>query len=380
MRRHPIPLTLILLAALSAADPPFAAAMPLSPGASPVAETAPVYSRGDAADDPAIWLNPLYPEKSLVIGNDKGGKAKTGSLNVYDLQGLLLQRIASPSGFWGNVDVRQNYVVAAHSGILVYRIDPAALDVTPIRPPLSPARESTGNATTAGEGVCLYDAGLPGIDPLPIDGVDDGLYVVVVTRTAGRVRVHPLTDADADGLLTVGKPVRDFTIGTEAEGCVVDDATGALYVSEEDVAVWRYDLTATGSGAPPRVMIGAVGSDLAPDAEGLALAGGYLYASAQNVAAPTANWFNVYDLSLEPPNQLVRSVRVDTGGYVDGCEQTDGIAANAGYFGQAFPSGLFVCQDGMNTVPGSKGNQNFKLVPLDAVAPPPPPPPPPPGS
>jgi 3-phytase len=380
MRRHPIGLALILLTALAAVGPPHAEAIPLSPGVTATIETAPVYSKGDAADDPAIWLNPLYPEKSLVIGNDKGGKAKTGSLNVYDLQGTLLQRIASPSGFWGNVDVRQNYVVAAHSGILVYRIDPTALDVAPILPPLSPARESTGNATTAGEGVCLYDAGLPGVDLLPADGIDDGLYVLVVGRTAGRVRVHPLTDADADGLLTVGKAVRDFTIGTEAEGCVVDDASGALYVSEEDVAIWRYDLTAPGAGAPPRVMIGAVGPDLAPDAEGLALAGGYLYASAQNVAAPTANWFNVYDLSLEPPNQLVRSVRVDTGGYVDGCEQTDGVAASDAYFGAAFPLGLFVCQDGMNTLAGSKGNQNFKLVPLDAVAPPPPPPPPPPDS
>jgi myo-inositol-hexaphosphate 3-phosphohydrolase len=367
------------LIALALAPPSPVAAMPLSPAVTATVETAPVYSNGDAADDPAIWVNPASPDKSLVIGNDKGGKSKTGSLNVYDLSGALLQRISSPSGFWGNVDVRQNYVAVAHSGILVYRVNPAALDSTPVAAPLSPARESTGNAATAGEGICMYDAGLPGVDPLPTDGVDDGLYAINVNQAYGRVRVHPLTDADADGLLTVGKPVRDFTVGSEAEGCVVDDASGMLYVSEEDVAIWRYDLKAAGTGAPPRVMVGAVGEDLAPDAEGLALAGGYLYASAQNVAAPTANWINVYDVSQEPPS-LVRSVRVGAGSIADGCEQTDGLAADARALGPAFPLGLLVCQDGMNTAPGSAGRQDFKLVPLDAVAPPPPPPPPPPGS
>ena len=34
--------------------------------------------------------------------------------------------------------------------------------------------------------------------------------------------------------------VRSFAIGSEAEGCVADDETGALYVSQEDVALWRY--------------------------------------------------------------------------------------------------------------------------------------------
>jgi myo-inositol-hexaphosphate 3-phosphohydrolase len=367
LRRLTIPAALVGIA-LPLAIVPAAVAIPLSPAATPSVETTPVVNAGDAADDPAIWVDADDPAKSLVIGNDKGGKAKAGSLNVYDLQGALVQRIASPSGFWGNVDVRGDYVVASHSGVLVYRVSASALESTPASPPLTPAREATGNAVTAGEGLCLYDAGAPGVDPAPADGVDDGLYTVLITR-AGRVRVHPLTDADADGLLTVGKPIRDFAVGGEAEGCVVDDATGALYVSQEDVAIWRYDLTTPGYGAPPRVMVGAVGADLAADAEGLTIAGGFLYASAQNVAHPTANWINVYDLSREPPNQLVRSVRVATGPAVDGCEQTDGVAAQSGDFGPAFPLGLFVCQDGKNTLPGSSGNQDFKLVPLDAVAP-----------
>ena len=62
-------------------------------------ETSPVANSGDAADDIAIWRNPLDPAASLVIGNDK-----QGALEVYDLSGSLVQRF--DGGFYGNVDTR----------------------------------------------------------------------------------------------------------------------------------------------------------------------------------------------------------------------------------------------------------------------------------
>ena len=58
---------------------------------------------GDAADDPAIWRNPIDPSRSTVIGNDKGG-----ALEVYDLSGARIQRLTG--GFFGNVDVRSGFV------------------------------------------------------------------------------------------------------------------------------------------------------------------------------------------------------------------------------------------------------------------------------
>ncbi|MGH1558903.1 phytase [Caulobacter segnis] len=36
-----------------------------------VRETVPVASTGDAADDPAIWRNPVDPAKSLIVATDK---------------------------------------------------------------------------------------------------------------------------------------------------------------------------------------------------------------------------------------------------------------------------------------------------------------------
>src|SRR5690606_10322205 len=42
--------------------------------------------------------------------------------------------------------------------------------------------------------------------------------------------------------------VRWIDVGSVSEGCAVDDATGALYVSEESTALWRYDVDpATGN-------------------------------------------------------------------------------------------------------------------------------------
>ncbi|MCA1843699.1 MAG: phytase, partial [Actinobacteria bacterium] len=51
----------------------------------------------------------------------------------------------------------------------------------------------------------------------------------------------------------------------------------------------------------------------------------------------------------------------------DGCSATDGIEAVAANLGPRFPAGIFICQDGSNTPPGSTGRQNFKYVRLEQV-------------
>ena len=71
----------------------------------PDVETDPVENHGDAADDPAIWVNSHSASQSRIIGTDK-----KGALNSYDLAGKLVQSL--PVGRVNNVDVGYNVSVA----------------------------------------------------------------------------------------------------------------------------------------------------------------------------------------------------------------------------------------------------------------------------
>ncbi|MGH7457190.1 MAG: phytase, partial [bacterium] len=59
---------------------------------------------GDA-DDPAIWVHPTDPSKSLIIGTDKGNISE-GGLFVWNVDGTRQQRLKIDNNP-NNVDVRQ---------------------------------------------------------------------------------------------------------------------------------------------------------------------------------------------------------------------------------------------------------------------------------
>lgn len=70
----------------------------------PSAETEAVEDGEDAADDPAIWLNPADPEKSRILATNKGG-----GILVYDLEGKQLQNMKV--GKMNNVDLRYGFTL-----------------------------------------------------------------------------------------------------------------------------------------------------------------------------------------------------------------------------------------------------------------------------
>jgi 3-phytase len=82
----------------AAAGPPPGGDRASEPISTPAAhvQTEAVPSSGDAADDPAIWVHPRVPARSLVLGTDK-----KGGLHVFDLAGKRVQtiprRYVSPS-------------------------------------------------------------------------------------------------------------------------------------------------------------------------------------------------------------------------------------------------------------------------------------------
>lgn len=299
-------------------------------------ETDPVPHGGDAADDPAIWVNPEDPSKSLVIGTDK---KRGGGLAVYDLSGREVAY--HDDGAMNNVDVRLDIVVAGNESnntIAIYRISDGSL---------MPAE---GDATTPGitiYGNCLYRSPL-----------SDELYVFLTSRK-GQIEQWQLTETGAgqfDATL-----VRSISLDSQTEGCVADDALEVVYFAEEKVGIWRFG--AEPDAEEPGTLIDTTdGGHLAADVEGLALAAvgaddGFLFASSQGS--------DEYTIYTRTDNAYLATFSIDDGDDADGTSDTDGIDVTTVSLGSAFPSGLFVAQDGKN----EGGAQNFKLVPLDAILP-----------
>ena len=324
-------LSALLLA--GCASVPAAAPLTQAPLVAASAETDPVDTAHDAADDPAIWRNAKDPAKSLVIGTDK----KAG-IHVYDMAGKRLS--FTPAARLNNVDLREvgGHVIAvasdradvAQAHVALFTLDTSTRRLVPMgRYPVGP-----GEAY----GMCLWTR-----------AKDKALFGFVVLKDGRINQVRIDLSAPSPTVTTV----RSMKLGTQAEGCVVDDRTSTLYVAEEDVGLWRFaaDPAAPATATP---IARVDGKTLVADAEGLALApkgrtGGYLIVSSQGDSA-----YTVYCL---PAVTYAGRFRIG-GGAIDGTSDTDGIELALGDFGPAYPQGLFVAQDGDN----APDTQNFKYV------------------
>jgi 3-phytase len=302
------------------------------------AETAPVATLDDAADDPAIWRNPDDPAASLIIATDK-----RAGIHVYNLAGKAISFTASPR--LNNVDLRSGVRINGVPRVLVVASDRAdiakarialfVLDVASRRlVPLANLPVGPGEAY----GLCLWQR-----------PSDSEVHAFVVMKD-GRIDQMALS-------LNSGAPVatklRNIKLGTQSEGCVVDDRTGQLYVAEEDVGLWHMPADAA-TARPPVQFAKADGQQIVMDAEGLAIMpqgadAGYLMASSQG-----DNAFALYRL---PDLGYAGRFRIAAGA-VDSVEETDGLEIAPGAFGPDYPNGLLVVQDGDN----APAAQNFKLV------------------
>lgn len=315
------------------------------------AETDPVPNANDAADDPAIWINPLDPNRSTVIGTDK-----RGGLAVYDLAGHQLQYL--PDGFINNVDLRHDFplgeqqvtLVAANNRtsqtLALYQVDPTTrlLSAVAARPiPLAMNRLS---------GVCMYHS-----------PITDKYYAITNNKFGQVVQWELFATGQGQVDATV---VRTFAMGVQVEGCVADDELAQLYIAAEDVGIWKYDAEPD-TAATGRLIdtVDATGH-LHADVEGLTLyyanseteAGlGYLIASSQG-----SKEFVVYQRG--GANAYVTRFSIVAGNGIDEVSGTDGIDVTSVALGAAFPQGLFVAQDGNN----GDENQNFKLVSWSRIA------------
>lgn len=320
------------------------------PTVQPVVETAPVSRMGDAADDPAIWVNPADPALSVIIGTDK----QTG-LYVYDLDGKVLQLAAD--GKMNNVDLRDGFklggrtvsIVAASNrttdSIAIYAVDPATRTLVNV----ADGVQATG--LTDPYGMCMYKN-------------RRGKTYVFLGDSDGRKQQWELI-ATKEGKVRI-KLVREMRFDTQIEGCVADDEAQVLYVAEEDIGLWRLDAEPKGGSAKTSVVTVAANSALKDDLEGIGLydlggGEGYLVLSSQG-----NNTYAVF--RREGANDYLGSFAVVANGAkgIDGSSETDGLDVTSRSLGPAFPHGALIVQDGRNISPPQP--QNFKYVRWEDIA------------
>ena len=308
------------------------------------AQTAPMSTSGDAADDPAIWVHPQQPENSRVLGTNK----KAG-LHLYDLSGQELQFI--DAGRVNNVDVRQGFTlrgmpmdIAAASqrdrqSIALFSIDPRRGELA-----------SAGEIPTTLDnvyGFCLYK------NP-------QGNLYAFINDEDGRFEQYEITDSTNAGWS--GKKVREFRVKSQPEGCAADDLRQRLFVGEEDVAVWT--IGAEPDSSTVLTQVAAVSDVLVDDVEGMDI-----YQNGDNsllIVSSQGNDSYAVFRALPPFEYLGRfRAGLNTGKRIDGASETDGLAVTSAALGEQYPQGLLVVQDGRNQLPAA--NQNFKYLPMSDV-------------
>lgn len=314
-------------------------------------ETQPVRSSGDAADDPAIWVDRANPAGSLIVGTDK----KAG-LDIYDMKGKLVAH--HPVGKMNNVDLRDGFPLGGSQVVLVtasdrtrkaialYALDPANRRLIDVADGLQPSGLSDPY------GLCMYKSARTQKFYVFVSDPDGLVQQWELVRTkAGKVRI---------------KQVRDLHFGSQTEGCVADDSAGNLYVAEEDVGLWIAGAEPRSGNAVRSIATVKANPNLKDDMEGMGLydlgdGRGYLVVSSQG-----NNSYAVFRSEGDQAYLGSFAVVADGARGIDGISETDGLEVTSANLGPGFEHGGMIAQDGRNVLPSE--NQNFKAVSWTDIA------------
>lgn len=318
-------------------------------------ESAPSDRPYDTMDDPAIWVHPTTPEKSLILGTNK-----RWGLVSFNMQGEQVQGL--PSGRINNVDLRQQVQLGGkkrdiavatlrdNESLAFYEIDSAG-KIT----------EYPNQATNMLDiyGMCLYQ-----------DGQD--LYVFANQKSGRIAQYHVDWHNNAPSI----NLVRDINTPSQVEGCVTDESQHALFIGEEDKGIWRFD--AHPKASPEGKLIIKAEGDLVADVEGISLyQGTEIKGKKQDLLVVSSQGNNSYLLyQTKPPYAQVGRFRIGVNlqgiengreTSIDGSAETDGLAVTHLPVGKgAWQQGMLVVQDGHNHLPDA--NQSFKWLPWSSIA------------
>lgn len=309
-------------------------------------ETSPPAEQSEMLGHPAIWAGGLGRDRSDLVG---GGfvvtTVQTGGVTIHDLQGAPVQRIAGP--VLNDIDIAGLPLASAYSvlfagperrsgrtRIALFRLD---------RGPQATARRwgeiRTDLRTPRGFCMRQYRA---------------VVHAVVIDRR-GEARQFEITEGPDGEPLT--RETRRFRVSAAGQGCMIDPAAGAVYVSHARQGFWRLPLDPRSAARPVHLVTPA--SRRVPRSIGVALirdsAHDYLVSldqdrsafSVWSVVGDTLTWMGRFEVREPSAGRAVHSLA--------------GIDA----FGSAldgFPNGLVVVQD-----QADDGSPNLKYVDWLAV-------------
>ncbi|MFC3199270.1 phytase [Parapedobacter deserti] len=285
-------------------------------------------------DDPAIWVNPVDPAQSLIIGTDKN---ENGGLYVFDLKGKIIhEKTVSGLKRPNNVDVAYGLRLAGQPIDIAVTTERMTNKLRVFSLPDMKAIDGGGIAVFEGEtgpeyrdpmGIALYTA------------PNGNIYAVVGRKngpTDGTYLWQYLLE-DGGGLVraTLVRKFGHYSGHKEIEAIAVDNELGYVYYADEQIGVRKYYADPT-KGNEELALFATQG--FADDHEGISIyktsdSTGYILVSDQQ-----ANRFNIYPRKGDddPHNHpLITSIQVST-------SESDGSDIVSSPLNDDFRHGLFV--------------------------------------
>ena len=369
----------------------------------PLYETPAIDTKGDAADDPAIWINKEFPALSIIFATDK-----RSGIYAYDLRGKKIT--FSSAGNINNVDLRtlkldyttdngvekKDYTFLFGSNRSLNTIDLWIFFDEGINKKMrnrANLRYSNFSINEKPDFRIKSESNIYGI----CAGVHPkyGLIAFVTEDQGSNVEVYYLAANGLELLATLDN-------GGESEGCVFDDENLTLFISEENLRgnlkAHKFDEDFNLIGEP--LFIDSREGNIVGDPEGVTVYKtdknkGFIILSSQGDSK-----FNIYN--RQQPYEFIKSFKISSTKDIDGVSDTDGIDAvsvnlNCDFdFERStddnsksrieekeknnefwlnflakdnikdkcddYPNGILVVQDGYNYLGDKKENQNFKLI------------------
>jgi 3-phytase len=396
----------------------------------PQFETPPLFddeAGGNAdGDDPAIWVHPQHLPLSLVIVTKKNA-----GLSVYTLRGHELQAIATPPapgpndapGRFNNVDILYGFQLGDRTVDLAVTTDRGRDQLRFYAIELSDGGDRTAplQDVTSAHAPFVFSVDQAQVNEqrtaygLAVAKEADGTpYAFVSQRERTVIAKVQLLDA-GDGMVTyqvvnaitlpksftlpngvTWEPCGDPGEEPQVEGMVVDSGRHVLYAAQEDVGIWRIQVSLIDPVLIDRVREYGVpwefdaveeectilsdqdpgfgGQHLSADAEGLTIyygpaLEGYVLASSQG-----DNTFAVYERQGDSAYRGSFEVDPAPKRAIDRVQDSDGAAVINVPLNAAFHGGLLVVHDGENTpevlddAGDVRPNTNFKFIRWEDIA------------